>query len=367
MEIIDLLIIHAEIITMDSEDRLFKNGAIAVNNGQIVSVGEYEDLKNKYTGRQIWDANGKSIFPGFINTHTHLFQTLIKGLGKDLSFVDWLNNSVRCVMPHLDDEAIYLAAMIGCLEAVRTGTTTIVDNMYAQVRPNLSDEVIHAFEDLGIRGILARGMFDLKELPWGDTSIISEPIDLCLKNIDRLYARYKSHQLINIMLHPSAVWAMTEEGLIAAAEYSQENNLPITMHLLENNIDDEFCIEHYGKRTLPFLADIGFLSPSFIAVHGILLNSEDIKLFKQHQVKLSHNPVSNMILGTGIAPIPELLAQGIKVGLGTDGSASNDSQNLLEEMKITALLHKVNKLDASVMGAKEVLLMATRHGQKCLV
>lgn len=366
MNRIDLLITNARILTLDEADRRYEPGALAILQGRIAALGPAEELRERFVAKSTWDAGGKVILPGLVNTHTHLFQTFMRGLGKDKPLVEWLTHSVRLVMPFLDEEACYLAAMTGCLEAVRSGTTTLLDYMYANLRPDFSDAVAQAFEDLGVRGVLGRGMSDTPEMPWGSRTLTYEPVENALSEMERLRQKYEGHPLIRVCAAPGAVWNMTREGLTAVATYSREYDLPVTMHVLESPIDDEYCQSHYARRTFALLDEIGMLSPKFIAVHGVHLQEEDLRLMRQHGVKFSHNPVSNMILGSGIAPLPEIVASGIPAGLGTDGAASNDSQNMLEVMKITAILHKASRLDASLIPAGQALLMATRIGAEVI-
>jgi 5-methylthioadenosine/S-adenosylhomocysteine deaminase len=366
MEKVDLIVNNAIILTMDAQEQLIEQGAMAIKDGQIMALGSVEDLQDKYAAVQTHDAGGKLLLPGFINTHAHLFQTFSRGLGKDMPFVEWLANSVRLIMPYMDEEAYYLAAMIGCMEAMQTGITTMLDYMYANVKPEFAIAVIRAFEDVGIRGIMGRGLCDREILPWGSRSTTYEPMDVCLGEIHRLQIKYQNHPRIKIAMAPTAIWGMTREGLAATAEFSRENDLLVTMHLQENSMDDDYALKEYGIRSLPLMEEVGMLNARFNIVHGIVLEAEDYQLLEQYKVSLSHNPHSNMILGSGVAPVPELLKRGIKIGLGVDGAASNDDQNMLSLMKSAALLQKVHHLDAGVMGAREVLSMATRQGAESI-
>jgi len=360
---IDLMLVHAKILVQDSAYTLLEDGAVAVDKGRIAAVGLTSRLTEQFQAYRVIDASSKLLIPGLVNTHNHLFQTLMRGLGKDETFLNWIAVSIRRFMPYLDEEACYLAAMVGCLEGVRSGTTTVVDSMYANLNPSFSDAVIQAFEDLGIRGVLARGICDLEKFP-GSThrSLTYEPIDQCLGEIDRIRSRYKDRSLLSMMLAPGAVWNMTREGMVETARYARANDLKITMHLLETKTDDDFCLEEYGKRALPFLDEIGFLGPDLLAVHAIRLEKEDLDLLEKYQVKVSHNPLSNMILGSGVSPVTELVRRGIKIGLGTDGAASNDSQNMIETMKIAAILQKAFQQDATALSARSVFSMATDQG-----
>lgn len=359
----DLLIRNAKIWNAEGQSGSLSEVSVAIGNGRILEVGKPQSLETSYPAAKTWDAKGKLLLPGLLNTHCHLFQTFMRGLGKDLPFMDWMNSSVRLLMPMMDDEAVYLAAMVGCLEAIRTGTTTLVDFMYANVKPKLSDAVLRAFDDCGIRGMLARGFTDIDRFPGSPTPPASwQRVEDTLADIERLRALYKGHPRIGFMLAPSVIWAMTREGLAETARYAKANDLVLTMHLLETADDDQFSLERYGKRTTRVLEEIGVLDAHFLAVHTVRLQEEDIRLFEQYRTKISHNPVANMILGSGAAPICELARRGIEISLGTDGAASNDSQNMIEVMKSAALLQKVHYRDTAALSARQVFSMATNQG-----
>jgi 5-methylthioadenosine/S-adenosylhomocysteine deaminase len=363
---IDLLITNARIHTRNPENLIIDPGEITIDQGKILEVAPQHQLKQKYSPKRLWDASGKVILPGFINSHNHLFQVCLRGLGRDLHLIDWVNQGVRPALPYYDQETLYWAAMNGCVEAIRSGTTTMLDYMYAIIKPELCDPVIQAMIDTGIRGILGRGICDFSEMPWGEKSKIYEPIDVSLGDIERLMNKYGQNKRIKIALAPSVIWNMTAEGLKACADFAHRNSLLVSMHSLETVDDDEYAIKKYGKPLLPLLQEIGFLNSNFLLVHGVHIQAKDIEMLKRHNVKISHNPVSNMILASGVAPIPALRSAGIKVSLATDGAASNDSQSMIEVMKTTALLHKVHNLNAALVSAQEVMQMATSEGAEAL-
>lgn len=366
-QIVDTIIENAKLWEVSNSQNCYKNCSVIIDQGKILAIENSEDLFHKYEAAQRWDACGKVLFPGFINTHCHLFQTFIRGLGKDLPFIGWMNNSVRLMMPEMDEEAVYLAAMVGCMEALRSGTTTLLDFMYATVRPQLADAVLQAFDEIGIRGILARGLTDVPLLPGSSVPpSTGAPVAKSIQDHDRLRAQYKDHKRISFMMAPSVIWGMTYNGLKAVAEYAISERMPVTMHLLETVDDDQFSLKNYGKRTCCVLEDTGILATKFLAVHAIKTTEADLTLFETYHTNISHNPVANMILGSGVAPVIEYVKRGIPVSLGTDGAASNDSQNLLEVMKTTALLQKVHHLDSAAISAEQVFSMATLQGAQTI-
>ncbi|MBE0686999.1 MAG: amidohydrolase [Anaerolineaceae bacterium] len=364
---VDLIIRNARLLDKNNVCCTSNKVMIIVNEGKILEIAAEVEQKPSYDARKVWDAEEKLILPGFINTHCHLFQTFMRGLGKDLTFIQWMNNSVRLMMPNMDEEAIYFAAMVGCMESIRSGVTTLVDFMYANVKPHFADYVLKAFDDCGIRGVLARGMTDVDRLPGSPVRPASHATaSQSLMEVDRSIAMYAQHPRISFMLAPSVIWGMTESGLKEVATYARKNNMLVTMHILETIDDDQFSQEKYGKTTMRVLEDVGILDTDFLGVHAIRVSEDDINLFKQYNTRISYNPLANMILGSGVSPIVEFSKQGIPISLGTDGAASNDSQNLIEVMKTGVLLQKVHYHDSSALSAWEILSMATDQGANCL-
>ena len=366
MRKIDVLIKNAGIVTMNETRQIINDGAIAIAGDRFEAVGETAVLEKVYTAQKIIDAKGKFVFPGLINTHSHLFQEILKGLGRDKPLLAWLDSSVRRAIWQIDEECVYYAALVGCMENIRTGATTILDNMYCHGKPGLDDMVLKAFADLGIRGILGRAYTDTATLPADCPCELNETEEMFLSEVERLAGKYKGHPRISIALAPGIIWDVSEQGFKNIRSLADKLGLLITMHTVETEDDDEYCLANRGMRTIPYLEKIGLLGPDYISVHNVHMTPEDIAIYKKHDVKVSHNPVSNMILASGVAPIPELLAQGVTVSIATDGSASNDTQDMLEVIKTTALLHKLHTRDAAVMNAAQVVEMATLGGAKTI-
>ena len=363
----ELIIKNAKIWSDENQTYVLENASIVIGDGRILEIGNTPELVANYPLIKTWDVGGKLVIPGFINTHCHLFQTFIRGLGKDMTFIEWMNRSVRLMMPNMDSESVYLAAMVGCMEAIRTGTTTLIDFMYATAKPGNVDEVLRAFDDCGLRGVLARGLTDVEFLP-GSTvpASTSAPVEVSFKDHDRVRNLYQAHPRVSFILAPSVIWGMTWEGLKSVAKYAKANDSVVTMHLLETLDDDQFSLAKYGMRSTHVLEETGILDTRFMAVHAIQLEEEDFDLFVQYKTSISHNPVANMILGSGVSPIYKFVQRGIPVSLGTDGAASNDSQSLLEVMKSAALLQKVHYRNTALLSARDVFSMATIQGAKAV-
>lgn len=364
MERADLLIEHGHLITRDPEARRFADGTIAVRGGRIVALAPAAELVGRFSAERVVDASGKYVLPGLINTHIHSFQTLLKGLGRDKPLLEWLASSVRPVAPRLDEEAFYLATAVACLDGIRSGTTTFVDYNYAHPRPGLSDAIAKAFAAVGVRGVIGRSFSD-RAFGQGSEALLQPP-EVFLADIDDLLGRYRDNEMIDIWMGPSAFWNMTEVGFRQTAEFAADRGIPVTMHVDESAVDNDDSLARFGRKALPYLNDIGLLGPRFLAVHCVHLDDSDIGLLRRSGAKVSYNPASNMILGNGAPPIDRLLAEGITVSLGTDGAASNDSQDMLETMKLAALLQKVARRDPAAVSAEQVVEMATMGGARSI-
>ncbi|MGN8875928.1 amidohydrolase family protein [Pseudoflavonifractor sp. HCP28S3_F10] len=365
MKKIDTIIKNAYLITMNGKREVLPGACIAVEGDKILAVGDSSLLKEYQAGRVI-DAAGKYVFPGFISTHSHLFQTMLKGLGRDKFLLDWLNSSVRVALHNYDEETIYYAALNGCIEAIRSGTTTILDFMYAHPIKGLDDCVTQAFEDIGIRGILGRAYSNVSTFPPEIACPMVETEQDFFDDVRRLEKKYRDHSRIGVCMAPGIIWDHTDDGFREMRRTADELHMPITMHLVETPDDDAFSQQMYQEDTIPHLEKLGVLGPDFIAVHCVYMRDEDLETFKKYGVKVSHNPNSNMVLASGVARIPEMLEKGITVSLACDGSASNDTQNMLETIKAASLMQKVYHRDPSLMPASAVVELATLGGAKAL-
>ena len=367
MEKISLLIKNAYVISMDKNRNIFTDYGIAINDSRILELGPSAEIEKRYDAEKIIDAKDKFIFPGFVNTHTHLFQVLLKGLGRDKLLFDWLNSSVRKAIRNIDPEAAYYAALVGCIENLRSGATTVLDYQYCHGKPGIDDAVMKAFEDLGIRGILGRGHTKVSGFPEGCECEVDETEKMFFDDVERLAKKYAGHPTLGVAISPAIVWDLSEEGYHKVRELANHYKIPIAMHTVETEDDDEYCLKTYGMRLIPFLEKAGILGPDYIAVHSVQMTESDIELFSKYDVKVSHNPVSNMILASGVAPVPQFLEKGITVGLAADGAASNDTQDMMEVLKITALIHKLHTRNAAAVSAGQVLEMATLGGAGCVL
>ena len=366
MQQVDLLVTNAQIVTMDGQRRILNGAALAIKGDTICAIGPTAEIEGAYRAATVLDATDKVVFPGFINTHSHLFQVLLKGLGRDKLLFDWLDCSVRRAIRCITPARARVGALVGCLENLHAGTTTLLDYQYCHGQLGLDDAVLKAIEECGIRSIYARAQTNVDKFPQDCLPPVCETEDDFFADIERLDDKFKDHPLIDIALAPGLIWDLTEAGHRRCREIADKRGLLITMHLNESDDDDGYSQETYGMDTIPFLEKAGVLGPDYIAVHCVKMTPEEIATFKKYDVKVSHNPVSNMILASGVAPVPEFQAAGLAVSLATDGAASSDTQDMMEVIKTAALIHKCVRQDAAVMSAPEVLEMATLGGARCI-
>jgi 5-methylthioadenosine/S-adenosylhomocysteine deaminase len=267
---------------------------------------------------------------------------------------------------HLTEEACEAAALHGAVEAIRSGTTTIVDFMYVHPRPGLTQAIIRGLERAGVRAIVARG-FVTGGVDLGVPVALIERVEDALDDASALVARFdRPEQLIRIGIAPCLLWMVDEEALRAARAFADRHRVLVTYHLAETSFEVEFAHRTYGLSESEVLERVGFLGPDLLAVHCTKLNGDDIDRLADHDVAVSHNPISNMFLAAGIAPIPAMLARGLRVGLATDGPASNNNQNMVHVLKATALLHKVAREDPEAMTAFRSLELATIEGARAI-
>jgi len=360
-----IIIKNAYLLTLNKNRDIIKDACIVIKDDRVIDIGS-DKIIAKYQADRVIDAKGRVILPGFISTHSHLFQTMLKGLGRDMNLMDWLDNSVRRALCNFDKDTIYHAALCGCSEAIHSGTTTILDFMYCHAVPDLDEEVIRAFEDIGIRGVLGRAFTQVAGFPKEIALPYIETEQAFLDNVRVLEKKYRNNSRISIAMAPGIIWDQTDDGFREMRRIADDLKIPITIHIDETPDDNKFSMETYGENAIPHLDRLGVLGPDFIGVHCVYMTEEDIQIFKERDVKISHNPLANMILASGVAPVARFVKEGLTVSLGCDGSASNDTQNFLNVLQMASLLHKVSSRDPKTIPAATALEMATLGGAKAL-
>lgn len=345
----DVLIKDGHIVTMDPQRRIFERGSVAIADGKIVAVGKNINVK----ADTVIDAKGKVVLPGLVNAHTHLSMTLLRGVADDMELDPWLKTKIWPIEKHLRAEDCYVGALLGCLEMIKSGTTCFADQYF------FMEDVARAVEKAGIRGVLSYGIIEQGN-PKKRKSEIREGEKL-VKTCHGM-----ANGRILTMFGPHAPYTCSPECLAQVKQLAKKYKVGIHTHIAESKWEVEEIIKKYGKRPVEHLDAIGFLGPEVLAAHCVQLAEQEIRILRDRGVKPVHNPVSNMKIACGVSPVPEMLAAGIPVALGTDGAASNNSLDMFNEMKFAALLNKVDKFDPTVMPVQSVLEMATVNGARAL-
>ena len=354
MQEIDLIITGGKALLLDSDNTCLDRASIAVKAGNIIGVGHTENIEKQYHAKKNIIAKDSLIMPGFVNCHTHAAMTCFRGIADDLELMDWLNNYIfPAEARNVNKELAYWGSLLAAAEMIKSGTTTFCD-MYI-----FEDETARAAKDAGMRCLVGEVLFDF---PSPNFKTPEEG----LAYTRMLIEKWKDDPLINIIVEPHALYTCSPALLIEAKKLADDYHVPLGFHLLENAAEKKQLEEKFGKSAVSFLKDIGYLNERMLAFHCVCMSEEDMKLFSDHGCKAGHNPASNMKLASGVAPVPEMLKAGITVGLGTDGCASNNNLDMIKEMSTAAKLHKVARLDPTVMNAQTVVRMATIEGAKAL-
>ena len=350
---IDLLLTADRVLTLDKQNREISDGAVAVRGSEIVAVGPATELLSRWPAAPRLDTPGGLLMPGLVNAHTHAAMSCFRGLADDLPLMTWLTEHIFPAEGKLTGEIVYHSTLLTMAEMIRSGTTSFCD-MYL-----FSAEVAAAAAQSGVRAWIGEVLYDFPSPCYGE-------LENGFSYLDQLFADYADHELISITVDPHAVYTCSPELLRRLHDCARRYDALYHIHLAETQDEVNGCLDKYGKRPVAHLDDLGVLDGRTVAAHGVWLEPGEIDLLAARGVKVAHCPESNMKLASGVAPAPELLAAGVVVGLGTDGAASNNDIDLFGEMDMAAKLHKVNKMDPTVMAAPEVLKMATGHGARVL-
>jgi cytosine/adenosine deaminase-related metal-dependent hydrolase len=375
----DLLVAGGTLLTMDPERRVVAGGGLAIKDGLIAAVLEPAELTSADASRTI-DARGKAVLPGFVNTHAHGCHNLLRGgPSDDRGLYDWIVNVLNPGMAVFTKDDAEAAAELYALETVHSGITTVVDTEdYARL-PFLTEATIDVYRRRGLRAIFARMFYDMLPPPGSDMANYLEVIELkepevvhddgyvedtatALADIEALIERYHGAEGGRIHVWPAPAIPMlnTRESFLGAKEIARRHGTGVTIHLAESSLDRM----HMGMTGVQYLDAIGFLGPEVLAAHVVHADLNDIRLMRRHDVKVAHNPVANMFLADGIAPVGEMLLAGMTVGLGTDDCNDNQSVSMLADLKFAALATKVRYHDPAAMTAEKVLEMATIDGAR---
>ncbi len=351
---VDLLVLGGKIVTMDGSRRVIDEGGIAVTGGRIMAIGPRAEIEKAYTSRQRVNAAGKLIVPGLINGHTHIPMVLFRGLADDLDLQDWLTKYIfPAEAKNVSEDFVRAGTRLGLAEMIRGGTTTYCDMYYFE--DAIADETAKA----GVRGVLGETVIDF---PVADNKTNAE----AMAYVEKFVSHWQGNDLIIPAIAPHAPYTVSEEHLKAMRAFSDRTGAPIVTHISETKREIEDSIKAKGASPVDYLERIGFLNERVIAAHMVWPQAGEIEILKRRRVGGVHNPQSNMKLASGVAPGPRMLDEGILLGLGTDGAASNNDLNMWEEMDTAAKLHKVFSGDPKVISAQQAFELATIRGAAAL-
>lgn len=346
-------ILLADWVLCSSDLPPIKDGALVVEGNKIIEVGPQSKILAKYHQLPIIPFRNKILFPGLVNAHTHAPMSILRGLAEDLPLMTWLTKYIFPVESHLKREWVYWGTKLSLIEMIRSGITLFCD-MYL-----FEPEVIRATEETGLKALLGEGLFDFPSPGYG-------PLEKGLQLTVELLEGFQRNKKIKIAVSPHTLYTCSPETIKKCIRLADKYAAPMHMHLAENKEEINEVMKKYGKRPVALLDELGGLKENLLAVHCVKLDPEEIELMAKRGVKIVHCPESNLKLGSGIAPLPEMLKAKIVLGLGTDGPASNNDLDLFSEMRTSALIHKGLREDPSVVTAKEVFYMATEGGAKAL-
>lgn len=354
MKTVDLIISGGRVLTLDDKGTRYEDGSVAISGDSIIAVGARTDIESSYVAAEIIDGQRSIIMPGLVNGHSHAAMTCFRGIADDLKLEDWLNNYIfPAEAKNVNEELAYWGSLLACVEMIKSGTTTFCD-MYI-----FEDEAANAAKRAGMRCLVGEVLFDF---PSPNFKTPAEG----LRYTQTLIEKWSDDPLVNILVEPHALYTCSPGLLKEAKTLADHYKVPVGVHFLETKFERESLKQKLGMDATSFLKEIGYLNERLIAFHCVWMTNEDIRIFADHGAKIVHNPESNMKLASGVAPVPDMLRDGVTVGLGTDGCASNNNLDLFQEMDTAAKIHKVHRLDPTTMDAETVVRMATCNGAKAL-
>ena len=352
---VDLIVLASYVVTMDAEQPIIRNGAVAIDQGLVVAVDREDILREQFVGREEIGGAGRVLLPGLINGHTHAAMTLFRGVADDLDLMTWLQNYIFPLeAKFVDPDFVRVGMQLACWEMIQSGITTFVD-MYFY--PDVGAQVVL---DCGLRAVIAAPLIDFPSPGfegWEDS--FAEGLEFVKR------WKGKSERIMPA-LAPHAPYTVSPDHYLEVLAAAKELNIPITTHISEDYAEIVDMQKRYGTTSVHHLDQLGVFDAPLIAAHVVWPEKSEIVILAAKKVGIIHNPASNLKTGAGISPVPEMLAAGVRIGLGTDGAASTNDLDLWKEMRLAALIHKGVNRDATLMPALTVLRMATLGGAEAL-
>ena len=350
----DVVFYNGPVLSMTEPEPLIRSGCLAVNDGRIAGLGTYDPAAPPpWQAREEVDLRGNLLMPGLINAHTHAAMTIFRGLADDRPLKEWLENYIFPVEKELSFDWVYWGTKLACLEMISAGTTTFCD-MYL-----FEQAVAQAADEAGLRALVGEVLYDFPSPNYG-------PPDKGLAYTRELIERWRGHDRVSIAVEPHAPYTCSPELLKQCHLLAREYDVPLIIHLAETAGEVEEIRARYGTTPVAHLDGLGLLGPDLLAVHLVHVEPSELDRIAAAEVKVLHNPESNMKLASGTAPIPAMLRRGVTVGLGTDGCASNNNLDLFQEMDSAAKLIKLTHDDPTAVPARTVVEMATVRGARAL-
>ncbi|MGA9356069.1 MAG: amidohydrolase [Terriglobales bacterium] len=348
-------IITGTVVTMDAARTVLNDGAIAITGDTIAAVGPRAEIEATFHAAKTIDARGKLILPGFINGHTHVPMTLFRGLHDDVTLNDWL---YKYIFPaeklNVTEDFVRWGTRLAAAEQIRSGVTTFADMYYFE------DAIAEETKKAGMRGLLGETWIDFPTPDNKDRAAM-------LSYTEKFLQKWQGDSLIHASVAPHSIYTCSQKTLQDSAALARKYHAPILIHVGEMRKEWDDSLKNNNATPVQYLERLGILGPDVVAAHCIYVDETDRKILAAHQVGCVHNPSSNMMLASGVAPVPEERAAGIAVGLGTDGPAgSNNDLDLMEEMDLAAKLAKITKMSPLALNAKAVVEMATIDGARAL-
>jgi 5-methylthioadenosine/S-adenosylhomocysteine deaminase len=347
----DLIVYGDYLLTMVEDAPVLKNGAVVIAGNEILAVGPREKIDKAYKASATLDGKGRILMPGLVNGHTHSAMTLFRGMADDMVLMDWLNNYIFPMEgKFVTAEFVEVGAQLACWEMIRGGTTTFVDMYF------YPETIAKVIENCGLRAVIGAPAIDFPSpgfKGWDDSfKAAVDFIELWQGKNERIIPAFAPH----------SPYTVSPEHLKQVTQKAKALNAPVSIHVAEAPTELPIIQERYQTTPVKHIADQGMLDLTLITAHMVHLTAQDIAMVAGKQVGAIHNPTSNLKLASGISPVPEMLSAGVLVGLGTDGAASNNDLDLWEDMRLAALVHKLNSGDPTVMPALTALEMATSMG-----
>jgi cytosine/adenosine deaminase-related metal-dependent hydrolase len=361
---------HATVVTMNPRREIISDGAVAIDGNKIVHVGKTQEVKSRRSIDIELDCTHKLVLPGLIDCHDHLAQALIRGCADDMALIPWLTSRVWPLQGAYTEEDGKLSAQLCCLEMIKSGTTTFTE-CHLHTRYGF-DGIAKTVESIGIRGVLSKSVMDVSgyadrpnALPKSMIETGKDSMKEALTMIKKWHG--KANNRIHVWFGPRTPGACTVDFYREIAERASEHDTGITIHLAEVKEDVEYMRKEFGMTPIQFMNHCGLVGRHVVYAHGVWLPEKDFAKLHETGGTVCHCPSSNLKLASGIAPIPSMLKAGVNVALGCDGGPSNNSYDLIREMKLAAVIHKGYSHDPEVLPAETALEMATSNGARAML